>query len=92
MYEMFATFLLTILVLKIKNSGVLLRKLNQSEIMKARNFAMKRHLAKTRLQMNSKPKEQMMMELVDDDVAIETRQRTETKTIVNKLTRYELLM
>ena len=60
--------------------------------MKARNFAMKRHLAKTRQQMNAKPKEQMMMELVDDDVAIENRQRLETNTIMTKLTSYELLI
>ena len=42
--------------------------------------------------MNAKPKEQMMMELVDDDVAIENRQRLETNTIMTKLTSYELLI
>ena len=48
MFEFFATFVYVLIVLTIKNSSIKLRKLNQREIWKARNFAMKKHLKKTK--------------------------------------------
>lgn len=91
MFEFLATFIYVIIVLTIKNTGMKLRKLNHREIWKARNFAVKNHLRKAKQEMSDRPKEQIMLELVDEDMAFDRKLKNEQETILEKLTNYELL-